>query len=489
MRVGAEASWVTPRRPPVAARGRWRLAVLAAVLTALWTGTANSAPLASRSPQPSARLVVSTTVLHVPPGTNPSEAHLALDPEHPRRLYAVAQVAVPGLPLSQELLWRSRDGGRTWRRSGLLGFTDNSPEGLAGDPVVAAGRDGLVLYGTLALSVDDAAGTITEVVGTRVSTDAGRTFTAFGTAHRIVLPICAFTTCGPPSEFLDKEWLAVDATHGPFGGSAYLAWVHFRPDNTTQDLLFSVSRDGGKTYSRPLVLQRSVSADLAGLEEYAQLAVRPDGTVDAVWNGLRHGKPMILHAVSRNGGASFSQPTPIVRLDPAASRLGIVTSLAVSPSGRLAVCWSQDRPSSGYNPRISCTATDRTGRWRSKQPVLPHNHDRQYLPGATFQGERLWVALYVSDATRTRMLAIPNQQRSFGEPVTLNRWPVPSDRICAPHPPDCIQGQQTFIGDYIGAVATRKQVIVAYIEPALDPAANRVLVSRLAVERDGPAKP
>ena len=176
-------------------------------------------------------------------------------------------------------------------------------------------------------------------------------------------------------------------------------------------------------------------------------------------------------------------------LDPAASRLGIVTSLAVSPTGRLAVCWSQDRPGSGFNPRISCTATDRTGRWGPKQPVLPHNHDRQYLPGATFQGERLWVALYVSDATRTRMLAIPSQQRSFGEPVTLNRWPVPSDRICAPHPPDCIEGQQTFIGDYIGAVATQEQVIVAYIEPALDPAANRVLVSRLAVERDGSAKP
>ena len=39
MSLGAEALWATPRRPPVAARGRWRLAVLAAVLTALSTGT------------------------------------------------------------------------------------------------------------------------------------------------------------------------------------------------------------------------------------------------------------------------------------------------------------------------------------------------------------------------------------------------------------------------------------------------------------------
>jgi hypothetical protein len=29
----------------------------------------------------------------------------------------------------------------------LMGFIDNGPQGLAGDPVVAAGRGGLVVFG------------------------------------------------------------------------------------------------------------------------------------------------------------------------------------------------------------------------------------------------------------------------------------------------------------------------------------------------------
>lgn len=110
---------------------------------------------------------------------------------------------------------------------------------------------------------------------------------------------------------------------------------------------------------------------------------------------------------------------------------------------------------------------------------LPGNRGRQYLPAAAFQGQRLWVAAYASSATSTRLVAVRSQGNHFGAPVTVNRWPVPADRICAPHPPDCLEGQ-TFIGDYIGLVATRRQVVVAYIEPsAAPPQPNRVLVSSL----------
>jgi hypothetical protein len=62
--------------------------------------------------------------------------------------------------------------------------------------------------------------------------------------------------------------------------------------------------------------------------------------------------------------------------------------------------------------------------------------------------------------------------------VTLAEWPVPSDRICAPHPPDCTEGQ-TFIGDYIGAVATAEQLVVSAIEPVVEGDHNRVVVLRL----------
>lgn len=471
-------SWRSSVRP----RRWWRFAVLLTVLAVIWAGEAESASTGGGVSQTAPGKAVITRVLRVPPGMNPSEPHLAVDPEHPQRLFAVAQGPIPAVSaqLTPGALWRSRDGGRTWSRPALMGFIDNGPDGFAGDPVVAAGRDGLVLFGRLAFQVDEAAGTFTEHVGTGVSTDGGRTFPAFGSVDRLVLPLCVFDTCGPPPPFLDKEWIAVDATDGAFGGSAYIAWLRPHPDGT-RDLLFARSRNGGRRYSAPLLLQRSTAEELAGYSEHVQLAVRPGGTVDAVWNGVRGGRPHILHAVSRNGGVSFSRPEPVVRLAPRAGQVDVITSLAVSPHGRLAVCWPQARPVAPFTSQIACTATDRKGRWRAQGLVLPGNRDRQYLPAATFQGERLWVAAYVSDATATRVVAVPHGKHGgFGPAVTLNRWPVPSDRICAPHPPACTQGQ-TFIGDYIGAVATRKRIAVAYIEPVVTPGRhNRVLVSVLS---------
>src|SRR5204863_3027462 len=56
---------------------------------------------------------IATTVLHVPAQTGPSEPHLAVDPQDPDRMYAVAQVQIPQL-LTQELLWRTDDGGGRW---------------------------------------------------------------------------------------------------------------------------------------------------------------------------------------------------------------------------------------------------------------------------------------------------------------------------------------------------------------------------------------
>jgi hypothetical protein len=186
---------------------------------------------------------------------------------------------------------------------------------------------------------------------------------------------------------------------------------------------------------------------------------------------------VILHAWSTDGGVSFSAPERVVRLRQDASREGIQTSLAASPRGRLAVCWSQARSPDRYDPRVACTVTARRGGWGPAREILPGNGDKQYLTAAVFQGERLWAAAYVSSATSTRLVAVRGEGHHFGRPVTVNRWPVPGDRICGPAPPDCLQGQ-TFIGDYIGMVAAGRRIVVAYIQPAAGPSEpNRVLVS------------
>jgi hypothetical protein len=458
----------------------WCVLCLAAALAVLASAAASGAAFSSERAE-RAHPSVATTVLKVPAGMNPSEPHLAVDPHDPKRLFAVAQVG-PEFT-RQEFLWRTDDGGKMWTRSPLLGGSDNTATGIGFDPVVAAGGHGLVLYGTVTADIDVATGTATNRVGTRVSTDGGASFTGFGSADQAILPLCFFDgSCPPPpgTRLLDKPWLAINTTGGAFGGSAYLVWLRRHLDTGRRELLVSVSRDQGRTYAPPIVLDRSSEAKQAGLEELAQVAVRPDGTVDVVWNGVRHGQPLILHASSTDGGTSFSAPERVVQLRPDTSRLGIVTSLTVSPRGRLAVCWSQARSADHYDPRVACTVTGRSGAWRSPQEILSQTRDRQYLPAATFHGERLWVAAYVSGATSTRLVAVrgaPQWARRFEHPITVNRWPVPSERICAPAPPACLEGQ-TFIGDYIGLVATRRHIMVSYIQPSADPSElNKVLVS------------
>jgi hypothetical protein len=466
------------KRPPLGRTRAWRALCLAGALVMLAAVAAGGAASASERAKGGHRRVA-TTVLAVPAGMNPSEPHLAVDPADPTRLFAVAQ----DHDIFKEFFWGSDDGGRTWTRSPVLGGSDNSPDGAAYDPVVAAGGHGLVLYGTGAGELDFAAGTGTLHIGTRVSTDDGASFTGFGTADQSILPLCAFANACPPPippglRYLDKPWLAVDTTGGTFDGTAYLVWVAIHLDTGQHELLASASTDQGRTYGSPVLLDTLTPADPNELEN-PQVAVRPDGTVDVVWYGVRHGRPVILHAWSSDGGTSFSAPETVVRLRPDASRLGIDISLAASARGRLAVCWQQARSPDRNDARVACTVTAKRGGWGPPQPILPGNRDRQYLPAAAFQGERLWVAAYVSSATSSRLVAVRRVGHHFGRPLTVNRWPIPSQRICAPQPPACPEGG-IFIGDYIGMVAAGRHLAVAYIQPSAGPSElNRMLVSTL----------
>jgi hypothetical protein len=449
-----------------------------ALILALACGAAAAIPAAVTADP--ARLT--TSALRFPAGFDPSEPHLAMDPTDSRRLFAVAQGA-PSSQLPKEVLWRTADGGSTWRRSGLLGGVGNGARGISGDPVVAALGGDRVLFGTLTYDFDIPAGVAIGHVGTRVSTDGGATFGAFGSADTGRLPLCFFdgSCSGPPPPglvMLDKPWLAVDTGHSRYAGSAYLVWARTDIDTGTRRLLFARSRDGGRTYSNPVQLDSTTEALQNGLEELAQIAVRPDGTVDVVWNSRRHSSPVMLHAVSRNGGASF-QIHRLVTLRARSSPLGIVSSLAVSANGRLGLCWSQARSARRYDAKVACRLTDRSGRWGSIRVPLPGQRLPEYLPAVAFSGERLWVAGYVSGPRSTRLVAIRSTADGFGEPQTLNRWPVPRRRICGPHPPDCRQGQ-TFIGDYIGLAATRERLTAAYIKPSTPGARNQVLVTTLA---------
>jgi hypothetical protein len=423
----------------------------------------------------------------VPPPSLPqpgmvSEPHLALDPTNPAVLVAVAQTRAV-------VAWRSEDAGRSWTASpALLG---KGGRGVAsGDPVVAIGPDGSVLFGALAFDPEGRC-TLLQRVGSYRSQDGGRSFAPLtGAGQTIRLPRRFFgrPSCPIPKGLThlsvhDKEWIAVDVTGGARRGSVYLVWTIYDqyPDGRIfGTLLFAASRDGGKTYGRPIAVSpRTRMPDL--LEHLSQVAVRPDGTVDVVWNELRNGAFSVVHAASSDGGGSFSTAEPVALLPGNTTPVGLVTSLAVSPAGKLAVCWSASILPKAYLPRVGCSLSSGDGKW--SQPGSPFAGGRQYLPAAAFQGERLWVAAYRSSATATRVLLTRSDDgKTFAEPIVLAERPYGRSVVCAPHPPNCTP-KQRFVGDYIGAVAAPGKVWVDFVLPAgKGTSPNRVFVATLTTD-------
>ena len=220
--------------------------------------------------------------------------------------------------------------------------------------MLAAGRKGLLLYTSLALDIDEVAETAPIHVGTRVSMDRGATFSAYGSADMVTLPLCLFFGCPPPPDLqgLDTPWLAVDTTTGRFRGSSYLVWVHDRADGR-HELRFAASRDGGRTYAAPLVLDRTTAEqrDSTAWRSYRTWSSGPTAASTSPGTPPVTGGPVILHATSTNGGSSFGAPERAVRL----SRPG--------------AAWGSRRHSPSPPQAGSASAGRRPPRWTSTPPA------------------------------------------------------------------------------------------------------------------------
>jgi hypothetical protein len=101
--------------------------------------------------------------------------------------------------------------------------------------------------------------------------------------------------------------LAVDRTDGPFGGSIYATWF----DHSTGygRTMLTVSRDGGATWTEPIRVR-----DHSALPDHDQfmpsIGVGPDGTVDLSWYDRRLDPANhlfdLFYSYSLDGGATWS---------------------------------------------------------------------------------------------------------------------------------------------------------------------------------------
>lgn len=206
----------------------------------------------------------------------------------------------------------SKDGGATWKVVSIPGGPTAGPtHPLAkstdmGDASVAILPDGVVLYSGLALNflpgAMGAGGLTAYDLYVARSTDGGLTWPEVAVVAR-----GRGAAIGVPVGFVPVAWSAHDKNWLTAGtdGTALVAWgnIQYPPTDQPQDiarvdLMFSASKDGGKTWSAPALVAK-------GKREYS--GASPLVTANA-WHiaFMNYGKPEMYVATSRDAGKTWT---------------------------------------------------------------------------------------------------------------------------------------------------------------------------------------
>ena len=199
----------------------------------------------------------------------------------------------------------------------------------------------------------------------RRSLDGGKTWDA---DH---MPIIEHPT-EPGMPWEDKPYIVSDTTHSPFGGNLYVGWTRWTLVDSK--ILLSRSTDGGKTWSKPIEIDRhpGLPRDDNGAAEGFAGVVAPDGTLYAIWSQNDN----IMLTSSRDGGKTFTMARAILQTGPTMfavqtlERANGFPQIAVNPSSkRLYVTWSDYR--NGDLDVFCSTSSDGGRKWSA--PVRVNN--------------------------------------------------------------------------------------------------------------------
>ena len=325
-------------------------------------------------------------------------------------------------------VYKSFDGGQTWRSRLLPGFPqDESAEGstsplkngkyrAGADVVVRSGTNGMFYLTGLAFDriADTPSAIFLSTFVDNNNNEAGDTIQYRGT--RIV----AASPGGPSAAFIDKPWLAVDVPRAGAltcsvggqvfaGGNVYVSYTAFYDDETRSQVMFTRSQDCGQTWSMPIPL-----SDGATRDQGASIAVDPaSGTVYVSWRRAPKGSGtgQILVSKSTDGGATFPPSGLVAEISPFDQGSSLYSfrtisypTMTVDSAGRVYIAWAEAGLGRNGEARIViATSTDglvwtRPGLVEpSPLPVrqgLDYAYGHQLMPSLTYGGGKLMLVFY-----------------------------------------------------------------------------------------------
>lgn len=210
----------------------------------------------------------------------------------------------------------------------------------------------------------------------RRSLDGGKTWEA---EH---IPVAEQPTAAA-IPFEDKPYIVADDSKSQFAGNLYVGWTRWRL--TDSQMVLSRSTDDGKTWSQPIEIDAhpGLPRDDNGAAEGFDGTVGSDGTLYTTWSQDND----IMFTSSRDGGKSFSHARAIIHTAPimfainTLDRANGFPQIAIDPkSNRLYVTWSDYR--NGDLDIFLSSSSDRGKHWTTPIRVnsdTVHNGAEQFF--------------------------------------------------------------------------------------------------------------
>ncbi|TCK73842.1 sialidase family protein [Acidipila rosea] len=272
---------------------------------------------------------------------------------------------------------------------------------------------------------------------------------------------------GVPME--DKPYVVADTSHGPYAGNLYIAWTRWGLKDSR--MVFTRSTDDGKSWTTPVEIDQhpGLPRDDNGALEGFDGAVGADSTLYAVWS---EGDD-IQFTISRDGGKSFSRVRNILHTAPIMfavqdfQRANGFPQIAVDPrSGdhkhaHLYVTWSDYR---NGDIDVFCARSENGGRTWSEpvrvndDPV--HDGSDQFYQWLTVDPVNGAVSILFydrrGDQENRKTFVTLARSVDGGKSFHNYAWSVKP----------FVANDQEFMGDYSGIASYNNRVYGAWTEDA-----------------------